>query len=65
MKIVKSRLARADILETAKYIADDNPQAALNFLDSVEATFSLIERQPKIGSPRRFEYTKLTGLRVW
>jgi len=66
MKPVRVRpRADAEIDALADYIAQDNPPAALRFLDAVQKTFDLIGEQPGIGS-RRYAHLPLLGeVRVW
>ena len=63
MLVIKTRLARQDIIESAKFIADDNPEAARRFLIATEETFKLIKTTPNAGSPERI--ANQDNLRKW
>jgi toxin ParE1/3/4 len=52
-RIIKSDLALNDLEEQAEYIRQDNPRAALRFLEAAEATFRQLASMPGIGE--RFE----------
>lgn len=63
MLVTKSRLAREDILESAKFIADDNPEAGIRFLDAVDETLQLIKTTPLIGRVKLIGKEK--NIRMW
>ncbi len=63
MKIVKLPQALIDLVETADYLAEDDPEVADRFFDAVEATLENIRGQPKIGSTRQFRGQ--TDIRMW
>jgi toxin ParE1/3/4 len=48
-RVDRSRLAEADLLAIAEYIARDNPTAASRWLDRIEEKFLLLARQPYMG----------------
>jgi toxin ParE1/3/4 len=52
MKIVRTRLADADVEEIAIYIAQDNPSAAIRWVDAIEAKITAIANMPGIGVSR-------------
>ncbi len=54
----------SDIDELADYIAQDNLDAAIRFMDSLQNTLELISGQPRIGSLRYAHLPMLEGLRV-
>jgi toxin ParE1/3/4 len=54
-----------DIDDLAAYIAADNLEAALGFLDAVEKSFDIIAGQPQIGPLRYSHLPMLDGLRFW
>jgi toxin ParE1/3/4 len=54
-----------DIDELAHYIAIENPNAALRFLDAIEAAYNKIGGFPAIGSPRFAHIQLLENVRVW
>jgi toxin ParE1/3/4 len=66
MKPVRVRpLADREIDDHAGYIAKDNIEAALRFLDAVQAAFDRIGERPSIGSPRYAHLPIMENLRVW
>lgn len=58
-------LAKSDLDEQAKYIADDSLDAALRFLDAAESAFERLRESPKIGRRREFTHRELAGVRSW
>jgi toxin ParE1/3/4 len=63
--IVRSGLAEVDLLEHLDYIADDNPDAALRFIEAVEKAFKRLAEMPEIGSVREFDNPRLSDVRMW
>ena len=61
MKVTVSPAARSDLIEIAIYIAQDNPDRALSFVDELEAKCFKLGQQPGLGT-RRQELAD--GLRV-
>ena len=61
-KIRFSSRAKRDIWEIAEYIADDDPQVVLRFVDDVEATCGVIGDMPAIG--REVGYGRYAELRM-
>ena len=59
------QLAHRDLAEHADYIAKDNPDAALRFLEAAEAAFTCLAALPAIGRRRRFQHPSLAGVRSW
>jgi plasmid stabilization system protein ParE len=51
-RLLKSPQAFADLDTIAAFIAQDNPQAALRFLDLLEEKFRLLAESPGIGCLR-------------
>ena len=58
-------LATADIDHAAAFLFDENPTAAVSFLDAVEAAFGLLVEQPGSGSPRYAHLLPGVTLRMW
>jgi toxin ParE1/3/4 len=54
-----------DIEESAVYIGQDAPKAALRFLDAVETTLRLLAENPELGPARDFGRRELAGLRFF
>jgi toxin ParE1/3/4 len=47
-----SRQADADLEEIARYVAVDNPQAAVGIIEALEVAFRILADAPEIGSLR-------------
>ena len=56
--------AREDIWNIALYIAEDNPQAAMDFRRAIEHARETIGTLPEIGSTYDLTNTELKGLRM-
>lgn len=63
MNLVRLPQAMADLVETADYIAADDPEVADRFFDAFEITLEEIRNSPKIGSVRRFK--DKIDVRMW
>jgi toxin ParE1/3/4 len=63
-RIVRRPEARRDIVETAIYLEERNPDAALRFLAAVEETLAAIAALPGMGALRPFRHPRLAGLRM-
>jgi toxin ParE1/3/4 len=63
MRVQTTSLARKDIIESAEFIARDNIDAAVRFLDAVEITLEMIKATPAIG--RKKEIGGEHNLRMW
>jgi toxin ParE1/3/4 len=59
------QLAEEDLAEQADYIARNNIDAALRFVEAAEAAFSQLADLPDIGRPRLFRHPALAGVRSW
>jgi toxin ParE1/3/4 len=57
--------ALSDVEESAVYIGHDAPEAALRFLDAVEATIRILADNSEIGTVRAFDRNDLSGLRFF
>ena len=51
-----SALAAADIYENAEYIARDKPDAALRWIESIEAVCELLAHNPAMGQQRTLRH---------
>jgi toxin ParE1/3/4 len=58
-------LAKDDLDEQARYIAQDNVDAALRFLDAAEAAFERLRSFPDLGRRRDFVHRELAKVRSW
>ncbi len=56
--VVKSRLFEEDFAERALNLSQANPDAALRFVDAVEAAVGLLNRFPEVGPVWRFSPLK-------
>jgi toxin ParE1/3/4 len=54
-----------DLIEQADYIARDNLDAALRYLDAAEATFRDLAQQPTLGSRCILDSPRAAGLLRW
>ena len=63
VKVVRHSTALSDIEELTSYIAQDNPDAAINLLEAIERTLSLLGQMPQIGSPGEFWSSRLKDVR--
>ncbi len=63
MRINRSAAAVLDIIETAEYIAQDNIEAAIRFVDAVDESLALIAKSPDIGVVRKVG--KVPEMRMW
>ncbi len=57
-------VADSDIDNHINYMAQDNPDAALRFIDALEVTYSKIAEFPAIGSPRYSHLVKNVRFRA-
>lgn len=64
-RLVTTPLAQHDIDEHALFIAGDNLDAGLRFLDAIDRARDELTRHPEIGAAHRFDSPALSGLRVW
>ena len=62
--MIRLREARRDLVETALYLEERNPDAALRFLAAVEETLAAIAGMPGLGVARPFRHPRLSGLRM-
>lgn len=63
MRIKRSSQAAIDIVETAEYIAHDNIEAAIRFIDAVDESVEIISKSPNIGVANKIESEP--DLRMW
>ncbi len=64
-RVVIRPKARADIDETAEYIARENAGAGIRFLTAIEETFKQLVDTPGLGRVRMYLDPRLKGLRSW
>ena len=63
-RVIRSPAARADVVETVRYLADRDLDAAARFSRAVRATEAVILDTPGLGAPRGFRNEYLQGLRM-
>ncbi|QMS86855.1 type II toxin-antitoxin system RelE/ParE family toxin [Nostoc edaphicum CCNP1411] len=64
-RIIITPKASLDIDDYFAYIAQENPDTALLFFDSVRETFAQLGRMPGMGSRYPVDNLRLQGLRKW
>ena len=64
-RISKTPQAKLDLAEQARYIAADNLDAALRFLDAAERDFTLLSSTPFAGAKREFRRKDMANVRCW
>lgn len=64
-RLVVRPLAKGDLDEQARYIAHDDVEAALRFLDAAEGAFDHLRSLPEIGKARKFLHPELVNVRSW
>ena len=57
-------VAQKNLLEIIEYIQEDNPNAALNFLDQIDETISKLEDFPYMGATPKDSLLQYKGYRV-
>ena len=62
-RILKRRPANQDLIEQADYIAQDDLEAALRFLEAAEKTFAQLARLPQIGKSRKVKSQVFANVR--
>jgi toxin ParE1/3/4 len=63
-RALKRPQALIDVDEQARWIADDNPDAARRFRKAVEQTLEVLAAMPGMGVGRRYRDPALAGLRM-
>ena len=63
-RVIFSPQAEEELLEIAFYIAQDNPEAALSFLERIERICAVIAASPEIGRLREELAPNLRGFLV-
>lgn len=63
--ILKRLRAVQSINDQTDWIIEENPDAALRFVESVESSFSFLEKNPEIGRSLRTFSRRLAGVRIW
>ena len=63
--IYRRASAERDILEHFEYLLRERPEAALRFVEAVEAAFKRLASMPLIGVARPFNRPGLEDIRMW
>jgi len=64
--VTKREAARDDLVEQFVYLAENaGLDVAERFLNSAEASFLELARQPKMGSPLKLKHPSLAHIRKW
>jgi toxin ParE1/3/4 len=63
--ILKRNQAILSIHQQTDRILEDNPEAALRFVEATEEAFSLLEKTPEIGRSYQSLSRRLAGIRIW
>lgn len=64
-EIVRRAVVLDDLHKLADYIARDNLDAAIRFLDAAEATFRSLTENPEIGNSCDFQRPDLARIKQW
>jgi toxin ParE1/3/4 len=64
-RYTKTSEAYRDIVEQAEYLAERSLDAAMRFVDAVEATAEFLTSWPEMGEFCHFRSPRVVGLRVW
>ena len=59
------RTARSDLIDTARWIARDDLDAAHRFLDAAREAADLLADLPRLGPGGRFRRRGLSRIRIW
>jgi len=59
------RTARDDLLQLARWIAGDNPDAAHRFLAAAREAADMLADLPRLGPTGRFRSRSLRHIRIW
>ena len=63
--LVRRQRADEDVAAAVAHYLEDAPDAAVRFIDALEAAYLNIQRQPAGGSPRYAHELQMSGLRFW
>ena len=65
IRLITTPRAQRDIDEHALFIAGENFDAGLRFLDALDQARAALARHPEIGAPQRFQSPALSDFRFW
>ena len=64
--VTQREAARRDLVEHFVYLAENaGLVVAERFLSNVEASFTVLARQPKMGAPLKLKHPDLAAIRKW
>jgi toxin ParE1/3/4 len=63
--LIRRARSDADVVDSIDDCLTGSPSAAFGFVDTLEATYSRIQRSPAAGSSRYAHELDLPGLRFW
>lgn len=63
--VYRRKRVEQDILEHFEYLLGERPEAALRFVEAVEAAFERLAGMPLIGVARPFNRSGLGDIRMW
>lgn len=63
--VILKPAAQSDLGEILLYLAQNNPQSAARFANSVLQTFQQLAEMPHLGSPRYYDDAHLRDVRQW
>lgn len=64
-RIIRREIVKSDIEECFVFIAEDNLDFALLFLEAAEDSFEFLVQNRFLGSPRGYFSDRLKDLRMW
>jgi toxin ParE1/3/4 len=64
-KIIRPQIVDEDLAGLAQYIARDNAEAALRFLEAAELAFQKLAEMPGMAGLWESPNPRLAGIRVW
>lgn len=65
LRILRTPLAKADLVEHIVYLAERNPDIADRFIAATEIAFQKLSTTPAIGAEYSFQNPRLVGIRRW
>jgi toxin ParE1/3/4 len=63
--VYRLALAEQDLLDHFEHLLSERPEAALRFVDAIEAAFERLAYMPLIGVSRPFRKAGLEDIRMW
>ncbi len=63
--ILRRNRAILSIHEQTDRILEDSPESALRFVEAIQETFTLLEKNPEMGRHYQAVSRRLAGIRIW